>query len=161
MQDALPSLSTTPPIEDAPKNRRFFSYAEDYQPGQPTWQEEPGSSNARLRNLSPDAQALEQAVWGIADAAALAKLLGSPPHTLRAQQTLQRIFTGSAGMRPEVPFARVVPRENPEQWVQNPVGFTALNDMPLVLLDNAALPLAPAQREALAMWAGCAAPPAA
>ena len=155
LQAPIPSIAAAPAIRGLPKDGRFFSYAEDYQPAQPTWTRALGSRNAELRALSPDAATLDAALWGVADAATTAALTASPAHIARASSLLQSVFTGGQAMTPAADFGAVIPQTSVDDWQESAAGFKVLNDIALALQPNEVLPLSTAQRDGLTLWATC------
>jgi hypothetical protein len=129
------------------------------------WYERPGAVNLDMLKLSPDSYALQRAFRTSADLALVAVLVeGSHPdaaasYRATALTLLNRPFLGDAPLRPDLEWARALPRYgnlDHADWRNSNDCFVELNGLVGVLDTLQLLPASAAQRARFATWLGCA-----
>lgn len=139
--------------EQSPENS-FVSYALEFAPSadpQGEWMQD-GNINADLLAASPDHVALQNTLWDSWTLAVAYTLTGEEEYKAQGTAILESTFSSAEALRPDMQYARLIPRTSIEDSRVNPLSFQEMNDIGLGLDAASLLNLSPAASTAFNDW---------
>jgi hypothetical protein len=152
--------------------RVFFSAATDYFPRQGSiastsdrfWYQVPGAVNTDLLTVTPDSVALQRLFRNTGNLALLATLVradypaAAAGYRAAALLALEGPFLGAAPLRPDLEWARAIPRRgelSAAAWRVNHAGFLEMNGIVGLFDTLLLLQPPPAKMDAFKAWVRC------